>query len=68
VADDAPKTRSEVLAESRKKGILAGGAAIATGVAVAAVGSVPIAVLGVGATSVLTYRWVKHRLKNGIKF
>ena len=61
------KSRSEVVAESKKKGIVAGAATVATvavGVAlspyVAAVAAVPTVVLG--------YRWWKHRAENGIKF
>ena len=54
--------------ESRKRGAIAGGAAIATGVATATLGVVPLTVVGVGATGVLAFRWWKHRSKNGIKF
>ncbi len=61
------KTRSEVLEESRKKGIVAGATtvgAIAAGALVApfagAVAAVPAAYL--------TYKWWKHRAENGIKF
>jgi hypothetical protein len=61
------KTRSEVLAESQRKGFVAGAAAVATvtlGVAiapaVAAVAAVP--------TAVLAWRWWKHRAENGIRF
>lgn len=60
--------RSDVVKESRKRGALAGGAAIATGVATATLGVVPLTVVGVGATGVLALRWWKHRSKNGIKF
>ena len=61
------KTRTEVLEESRKKGIVAGATtagAIAAGVLVApfagAVAAVPAAYL--------TYKWWRHRAQNGIKF
>ena len=61
------KTRSEVLDESKKKGLVAGAttaAAVVVGVAgapfVAAALAVPAAVFG--------YRWWKHRAENGIKF
>lgn len=61
------KTRSEVLDESRTKGIVAGvttAGAIAAGALVApfvgAVAAVPAAVF--------TYRWWKHRAENGIRF
>lgn len=62
------KSRSEVLAESKRKGAVAGVAtagALALGVVVAspvlgAVAAVPAAVLA--------WRWWKHRAENGIKF
>ncbi len=61
------KTRSQVLEESRKKGVVAGATtagAIAAGVLVApfagAVAAVPAAYLA--------YKWWKHRAENGIKF
>ena len=61
------KSRTEVLEESRRKGLKAGTAAAATvvlGVAVSpfvgAVAAVPAAYLG--------WRWWTHRAKNGIKF
>ncbi len=63
------KTRTEVKEESRKRGIAATAAAVATGaVTVASGGLVPLGVVGIGATGALTYRWWKHRAKNGIKF
>jgi hypothetical protein len=61
------KTRSEVLEESRKKGITAGATtagAIAAGVLVApaagALAAVPAAYFA--------YKWWKHRAENGIRF
>jgi hypothetical protein len=61
------KTRTEVMEESRKKGIVAGATtagAVAAGVLitpfVGAVAAVPAAVLA--------YRWWKHRAENGIRF
>jgi uncharacterized protein YaaW (UPF0174 family) len=61
------KSRSEVVEESKKKGIVAGAATAATitlgivvGPVTAAVAAVPAAILG--------YRWWKHRAENGIKF
>lgn len=61
------KTRSQVLEESRKKGLVAGATtagAVAAGVLVApfagAVAAVPAAYLA--------YKWWKHRAENGIKF
>ena len=68
VANRSTKSRSEVLAESRRKGAVATGAAVATGVATATIGFLPLGALGLGATGVLTWRWVKHRAKNGIRF
>jgi L-serine deaminase len=61
------KTRSEVLAESRKKGAVAG---------VAAVGAVALGVLAAPVAGVVAavpaayfgYKWWKHRSENGIKF
>jgi hypothetical protein len=61
------KTRTEVLEESRRKGIVAGATtagAIAAGVVVApfagAVAAVPAAIFA--------YRWWRHRAENGIRF
>ena len=61
------ETRSSVLAESKKKGLLAGvatGAAVCAGVTLspvlAVVGAVPAAYLG--------WKWWSHRAKNGIRF
>ena len=61
------KTRSQVLEESRKKGVVAGATtagAIAAGVLVTpfagAVAAVPAAYLA--------YKWWRHRAENGIKF
>jgi hypothetical protein len=61
------KTRTEVLEDSRRKGVKAGAAAAATVVlgvvispGIAAVAAVPTAWLG--------WRWWTHRAKNGIKF
>lgn len=61
------KSRTEVLEESRRKGVTAGAAAAATvvlgvtaGPVLAVVAAVPAAMLG--------WRWWNHRAKNGIKF
>lgn len=61
------KTRSQVLAESQRKGLAAGATAagaVAAGVLVApvlgAVAVVPAVWFG--------YRWWKHRAENGIRF
>jgi hypothetical protein len=61
------KTRSEVLEESRRKGIAAGAMA-ATTVAIGAVVSLPLAAVAAVPTAVLGWRWWKHRAENGIKF
>ncbi len=62
------KGRKDILDESRKKGMLAGGSAVATGVAAATVGLVPLTIAGVGATGYFTFRWIRHRARNGIRF
>jgi hypothetical protein len=61
------KTRREVLDESRRKGVVAGAATVATVVlgvtgapVLAAVTAVPAVWFGL--------RWWKHRAENGIKF
>lgn len=61
------KTRTEVLDESRKKGVVAGATtagAVAAGVLVAPVAGVIVAV----PAAVFAYRWWKHRAENGIRF
>ena len=61
------KTRSEVLSESRKKGLVAG----ATGAGAVAAGVLLAPVVGAVAAvpaAYLTYRWWKHRAENGIRF
>jgi uncharacterized membrane protein len=61
------KTRTEVLEESRKKGMIAGATtagAIATGVLLAPVAGVVVAVPAV----YFAYKWWQHRSKNGIRF
>tara|TARA_B100001179_G_scaffold149956_1_gene108957 strand:+ start:73 stop:279 length:207 start_codon:yes stop_codon:yes gene_type:complete len=68
VADSKGKGRKNILAESRKKGLVAGSTAVATGVAAATVGLVPLTIAGMGATGFFTYRWIKHRARNGIRF
>jgi hypothetical protein len=61
------KSRSEVMDESRRKGVAAGIATAGT-VALAAVGwPVTAAIVAVPA-AVLGYRWWQHRAENGIKF
>jgi hypothetical protein len=61
------KTRSEVLAESRRKGIVAGAATVATVTAGVVIGA-PLAVVGAVPTAILAYRWWKHRAEKGIRF
>lgn len=61
------QTRSDVLAESRKKGVVAG-AALAATVTLGVVASAPVAVLAAVPTVLLGYRWWKHRADNGIRF
>jgi hypothetical protein len=61
------KSRTEVLEESRRKGLKAGAAAAATVVLGAAV-SGPLAIVAAVPTAYLGWRWWTHRAKNGIKF
>lgn len=63
----ADKTRSEVLAESQRKGVAAGVATAATVTAGIVVGW-PVAVVAAVPTALLGWRWWKHRAENGIKF
>jgi hypothetical protein len=61
------KSRSEVVEESRRKGVWAGAAA-ATTVALGATVGLPVAVVAAVPTAWLGWRWWKHRAENGIKF
>jgi hypothetical protein len=61
------KTRSEVLEESRRKGVAAGIATAGT-VALAVIGAPVTAVVVAVPAAFLGYRWWRHRLANGIKF
>lgn len=61
------KSRSEVLAESKRKGIVAGAATAATVALGVAVGW-PVAAVAAVPTAILGWRWWQHRAKNGIKF
>ena len=61
------KTRSEVLQESRRKGVVAGVAAGATVLIGATIG-LPVAAVAAVPTAILGWRWWKHRSENGIKF
>jgi hypothetical protein len=56
------KARSEVMSESKRKGMYAAVAGAAT-VGLAVVGAVAAA-----PAALLTYKWWKHRAENGIKF
>ena len=60
-------TRTEVLEQSKKKGIVAGAAAAAT-VAAGVVVSLPAAAVLAVPTAVLGWTWWKHRAENGIRF
>lgn len=62
------KTRGEIVAESKKKGVVATGSAVVTGVAAVTIGLGPLTLAGVGATGYFTWKWVRHRMKNGIRF
>ena len=61
------KTRSEVLAENQRKGIVAG-AAVAATVTLGVVATPAVAAVAAVPTAVLAWRWWKHRAENGIKF
>jgi hypothetical protein len=61
------KSRTEVLEESRRKGVKAGTAAAATVALGVVVGPVS-AVIAAVPTAYLGWRWWTHRAKNGIKF
>ncbi len=61
------KTRTEVLSESRKNGVVAGATtvgAVAAGVLVAPVAGVVAAV----PAAYFAYKWWRHRSENGIRF
>jgi hypothetical protein len=60
-------TRSEVLAESRRKGVAASVATAGT-VALAVLHFPVTAVVAAVPAAVLSYRWWKHRAENGIRF
>jgi hypothetical protein len=61
------KSRREVVEESRRKGVVAGAATVAT-VALGVVASPAVAVIAAVPTAWLGYRWWRHRAENGIKF
>ncbi len=61
------KSRSEVIAESRRKATAAG-ATTAVAVGVGLLGFPVTAAVSAVPAAVLAYRWWKHRAENGIKF
>ena len=61
------KTRSEVLTESRKKGIVAG-ATTAGAVAAGVLVSAPLGVVAAVPAAYFAWKWWKHRSENGIRF
>ena len=61
------KTRSEVLEDSRRKGVRAGFVTAGT-VVLAAVHAPFLAVVAAVPAAFLGYRWWKHRADNGIRF
>ncbi len=61
------KTRTEVLEESKRKGVATGVAAALTVTAGVVVGT-PLAVIAAVPTAILGWRWWKHRAENGIRF
>ncbi|MCB9612260.1 MAG: hypothetical protein H6721_32395 [Sandaracinus sp.] len=61
-------TRDDARKTSRRKGLVASSTAVATGVAAATLGLVPLTIAGVGASGYLAWRWWDHRAKNGLKF
>jgi hypothetical protein len=61
------KTRTEVLEESRKKG-LAAGATTAGAVAAGVLVSTTAGAIAAVPAAYLAYKWWKHRAENGIKF
>ncbi len=61
------KTRTEVLEESRKKG-LAAGATTAGAIAVGALTTPFIGAVAAVPAAYFAYKWWKHRAENGIKF
>lgn len=61
------KTRSDVLAENKRKAVYAG-AATATVVGLGVLGWPIVAVGAAVPAAVLTWKWWKHRSENGIKF
>jgi hypothetical protein len=61
------ETRSAVLAESKRKGIVAG-VTTAAAVTLGVIGWPVTAVVTAVPAAVLSYRWWRHRANNGIRF
>jgi hypothetical protein len=61
------KSRQDVVSDSRRKGFVAGAAAVAT-VAIGATIGLPVAAVAAVPTALLGWRWWRHRAENGIKF
>lgn len=61
------KSRNEVVAESKRKGLVAGAAAAAT-VTLGVVVSLPVAAVAAVPAAYFGYKWWKHRAENGIRF
>jgi hypothetical protein len=61
------KTRSDVLTESKKKGVVAGATTAGAVAAGLVVGPFAGAIVAVPA-AIYAYRWWKHRAENGIRF
>jgi hypothetical protein len=61
------ETRSAVLAESKRKGIVAGVTTVAA-LTLGVVGWPVTAVVTAVPAAVLSYRWWRHRADNGIRF
>jgi hypothetical protein len=61
------KTRSEVLAESTRKGVVAG-VATAGAVALGALTAPVVGAVAVVPAAFLGWKWWKHRKENGIRF
>jgi hypothetical protein len=54
-------------AEAKKKGAIAAAAGVATAVAFVVAPPV-VGIAGIAATGLLGYRWVRYRIKEGLRF
>lgn len=61
------KTRTEVLDESKRKGLVAG-ATTAGAVAAGVLAGPTLGVVAAVPAAIFAYRWWKHRAENGIRF